>query len=156
VADRVDDKKQFTEDLGILFEHMGFPLIAGRIWGWLLVCTPPEQAAEDLATALGASRGSISTMKRMLMQMELIERVGIPGSRKRFYRIKSGGFAQLLQAKARLTAAIRQMSERGLEIMKDEPPEMRQRLEDYREFYAFFEKEFPSLIRKWEQTKKGS
>ena len=112
--------------------------------------------SEDLANAMGASRASVSTMTRMLMQMELIERIGIPGTRKRHYRIKAGGFAQLLQAKARMTSVIRQMSERGLAIMADEPPEMRQRLEDYREFYAFFEKEFPALIRKWEQRRKRS
>ena len=31
--------------------------MAGRMWGWLLICEPPEQTAADLAEALQASRG---------------------------------------------------------------------------------------------------
>jgi len=145
------ERMEFVEDLGILFEKMGVPRMAGRIWGWLLVCDPPHQTAAELAEAVSASAGSISTMARLLVQFGLIERIGLPRRRSRFYRIKAGGFTQLLRAKMALTTEVRKMAERGLALLKDEPPEMRRRLEAYRDFYAFFEREFPDLIAKWNQ-----
>ena len=40
--------------------------MAGRMWGWLLICDPPEQTAADIAEALQASRGAISGTARIL------------------------------------------------------------------------------------------
>ncbi len=152
---KLKQKKEFAEELGIFFEQMGIPRAAGKIWGWLMVCTPPEQTAADLAKAVGVSRGSVSTMTRMLMQLELIERIGVPGDRKGYYRIKAGGFAGILESKARMTSMFRQMAERGLELMNEDPPAARQRLEECREFYAFFEREFPNIIKKWNRSRKS-
>ena len=53
-----------------------------------------------------------------------------------------------------LTSEMRVIAERGLDVLKDEPPHVRGRLEDYRDFYAFFEREFPALIKRWEQTQR--
>jgi len=145
------EKKEFVEIFGIFFERAGVPRIAGRIWGWLLVCDPPHQTAAELADAVSASRGSISTMTRLLMQFGLIERIGLPGERNRFYRVKSGAFTELLRAKMSFTTEVRKMAERGLELLKGEPPRARRRLEECRDFYTFFEREFPALIERWER-----
>ena len=40
--------------------------MAGRMWGWLLICEPPEQTAAEIAEALQASRGAISGTARIL------------------------------------------------------------------------------------------
>ncbi len=69
-----------SRTLALFFEEMGFPRMAGRILGWLLICDPPEQSAGQLAGVLQASKGSLSTMTRLLIQMGLVERVGLPGS----------------------------------------------------------------------------
>lgn len=148
--------RQFVEELALFGEGLGLPPMAGRIWAWLLVCEPPHQSAQELADAVGASLGSISSMTRLLDQLGLIERVGMPGERSRHYRVRAGGFADLLRIKLAATAELRKIAERGLELLRDEPPEARRRLEEYRDFYAFFEKEFPALIRRWEETKKGA
>lgn len=148
------EKKELTETFGNLFERVGVPRMAGRIWGWLLVCDPPHQTAAELAEAVGASRSSVSTMTTLLVQFGLIERIGLPGERNRFYRIKPGAFTQLVKARMSLTAEVREVAERGLELLKGEPPRARRRLEECRDFYAFFEKEFLALVEKWENQRK--
>ena len=77
------NEQQFTEDFGLFFEHLGVPRMAGRILAWLLICDPPEQTMQDLVDALGASKSSISTMTRLLMNFGLIERLSLPGERAR-------------------------------------------------------------------------
>lgn len=55
-----------------------------RLLGWLLVCRPERQSSEELASALDASSGGISTNARMLIQFGYIERVGVAGDRRTY------------------------------------------------------------------------
>jgi DNA-binding transcriptional regulator GbsR (MarR family) len=152
VMNALSSRKQFIEGMGIFFEKTGFPRMAGRIWGWLLVCDPPEQTAAQIAEALQASRGSISTMTRLL-QIWGVERIGVPGKRGGCYRIKPGSFVKLLHTEAGMFSEIRSLAERGLEALENEPPEVRERLIEGRDLFAFVEKEYPLLIEKWQQQR---
>jgi len=50
----------------------------------------------------------------------------------------------------------RQLTERGLELIEDKAHFNRQWLEEMRDMYAFFEREFPALLERWErQHQKG-
>jgi len=149
-----DNKRRFVEDFALLLERSGVTPLAGRIWGWLLVCDPPHQSAAQLAEALGASLGGISTMTRLLVEFGIVERIGVPGERSRYYRVRPGGFSGLLTAKMQMTTEFRALAERGLAMMADEPAEALERLEECRDFYAFFEQEFPALIARWESERK--
>lgn len=72
-------KKQFfAEDVGLVFENIGLPRMAGRVLGWLLVCDPPHQSMLELVEALSASKASISNTTRMLIEIGLIERISLP------------------------------------------------------------------------------
>jgi hypothetical protein len=146
-------RKQFTEEMGIFFEKIGFPRMAGRIWGWLLVCEPPEQTAAQIAEALQASRGSVSTMTRLL-QVWGVERVGVPGKRGACYRIKPGSFVKLMHTEAGMFSEIRNLAERGLETLKNEPLRVRERLLEGRDLFVFVEKEYPLLIEKWQRQRR--
>src|SRR5262245_10612167 len=79
--------RHFVEEMGLHFEYGGIPRMAGRIFGHLLVCDPPEQSAEELARSIQASRASVSTMSRLLIQTGLIERQVFPGKRHDLFRI---------------------------------------------------------------------
>lgn len=131
-------------------EALGVQRMAGRILGALLVADPPEMSAEELATALQASRGSISTMTRVLEGPGLIERVRRPGDRKAYFRNKPGAWAQaMLQRNAAMTH-LRILSERGLALVADAPPEVRIGIEEMVDVYRFFEREFPKLVEEWQ------
>ena len=78
-------EKQFVEEVGILFEQTGMPRMAGRILGWLSVSDSPHQTTSDLAEALMASKGSISTMTRFLIRIGLIERISPLGQRRDYF-----------------------------------------------------------------------
>ena len=82
----MEHKRQFLEDFALHMEHHGLPRMAGRILAWLLICDPPEQSMPDLVEVLQASKSSVSTMTRHLIQFGMIERVSLPGERRDFYR----------------------------------------------------------------------
>ncbi len=147
------EEKRFIEDVGLVFEHSGLPRMAGRIFGWLLISDPPHQSTDELAEALLASKGSISTMTRLLIRVSLIERFSLPGVRRDYFRIRLGASHQLLKDSLAQTTAFRQLMERGLELTEGKAPLTRQGLEEMHDMYAFFEREFPALVERWEQER---
>jgi DNA-binding transcriptional regulator GbsR (MarR family) len=147
------EERHFTEDFGLYFEQMGYPRMAGRILGWLLICNPPIQSAGELAEVLQASKGSLSTMTRLLIQVGLIERVGLPGQRRDYFRIKPGAWPQLIKGQMQSMIGLHQMVERGLVMLQDRDPALQERLREAHDLYAFLERELPALLKRWEQER---
>ena len=148
-------EKRFIEEAGIIFEQTGLPRMAGRIFGWLLISDPLYQSADQLAEALSASKGSISSMTRLLIQTGLVERFSLPGIRRDYFRLHSQVWRHMvghgLEDEIKM---FRQLAEHGLELLPDEASLARQRLEDMHAWYAFLEREFPALLERWEHERK--
>ncbi len=143
--------QHFVEEVGLLFETLGFPKMAGRVFGWLLISSPPHQSPGELATILQASKGSISTMTRLLEQIGLIERVSLPGQRRDYFRIKPNAWTEMTRRRMAQMTAFRQLAERGLELLQTDNPQLSDRLTEMRDVHAFFEQELPQMIERWEQ-----
>lgn len=148
------EEKRFVEEVGMFFEQTGVPRMAGRILGQLIISDPPHQCTNELSEALAASKGSISTMTRLLIQIGLIERLSLPAVRYDFFRIRPGAWTHMIKQSGNQLTAFRQLAERGLELFENKSPLSRQWLEEMRDMYAFFEREFPALLERWEQERK--
>ena len=146
--------QEFVEAVGSFFEEGGLPRMAGRIFGYLLVSIPPEQSLEAIAQALSASKASISTNARLLTQIGMLERLKRPGDRRTYYRIRPESFYAAVKAQLERLRRFRLLTEQGLELLADRPPELRARLMEIHEMYAFFEREFPAILERWEATRK--
>jgi len=147
-------EQHFVEQVALLMEGDGLPRMAGRIYGWLLICDPPHQSATDLARVLQASKGSISTMTALLIRAGLVERFARPGDRRDYYRLRSGGMATLMREGMGRITAIRRAAEDGLKLVARQPAELRERLSDFYDVMAFFEREYPALLDRWEARRK--
>lgn len=143
----------FVEDCGVLFEQLGYPRMAGRVVGHLLLSDPPEQSAADLAAGLAASKGSISTTTRLLLRMGLIERTVLPGVRRDYFVACADGWSRMLHDRLTMTASFRELVDRGLGLLGRGQPASRRALTELRDFYTYFEQEFPALVRRWERRR---
>jgi DNA-binding transcriptional regulator GbsR (MarR family) len=144
------EQMQFVEEVGLMFEMVGLPRMSGRIFGWLLISAPPQQSHGELAEVLQASKGSISTMTRLLIQIGLIERVSLPGKRRDYFQIKPNSWSQMTKQRLAQVTAFRQLAERGLLMMEGSSPELKARLKEMRDLHAFMERELPLLHQRWE------
>jgi len=152
------ESKYFVEDVGIIFEQTGLPRMAGRIFGWLLVSDPQHQSTDQLAEALMASKGSMSSMTRLLIQAGFIERLSLPGVRHDYFRICNDACRHIIRhgLEEEITM-FRKLAEHGLEVLpKKTPPSTRKWLEEMHGVYAYLEREFPTMLQQWqkEHTKK--
>jgi DNA-binding transcriptional regulator GbsR (MarR family) len=154
IEQRNFEERHFIEDVGLLFEESGHPRMAGRILGCLLVSDQPHLSTTEIADTLQASKGSLSTMTRFLLQMGIIERVGVLGKRVDHFRIKTGEWHQLVRHAVYELSALRKLAERGLGLMEGRNTEMKKRLEEARDLFAFLEREYPLLIERWEREHK--
>jgi len=145
------NRAEFVEEMGQLLEALGPGRMAGRIVGYLLICDPENQTAAELAQALKASKGSISTTTRMLVQAGMIKRVRLPGHRCAYFRLDAHAWPEILKRKAMMIVQIEAIATRGLELMEGEPPARRARLEIMRDFYRFMGEEFPALFDRWQE-----
>jgi DNA-binding transcriptional regulator GbsR (MarR family) len=138
----------FIEDIGLYFEQMGLPRMAGRILGALLISDPPAQSITDLGVRLNASKSSISIMARLLVERGLIERVASPVPRRDFYRFKPGGWIIYMKQWLGLMSGLHQITERGMKLMADKPDPLKERLQEAHDLFSSIEQEFPSIIGK--------
>ncbi len=145
------EQQQFVETVGLSFELVSLPRMAGRILGWLLISNPPHQSPGELADILQASKGSISTMTRLLTQLGLIERTSLPGQRRDYFRIKPNAWAALTTQRIAQIKAFREIAEQGLKLIEDSEPPLRQRLEEMHAVHLFLEQELPLMMARWEQ-----
>ena len=149
-----EERASYAEDFGLLFEGFGLPRMVGRVLGALLISDPPELSAEELAEVLQASRGSISSATRSLVGMGLVQRRTRRGERRDYFQMKPGAWDELMRRELESLARFRQMAERGLDIANSDSPDAHRNLEEMHEFYAYWERELPAVLERWEESKK--
>ncbi len=139
----------YIEDVALFWEQQGLPRIAGRILALLLICDPPQRSATQLADELGVSKGSVSSMTRLLLGSQTIEAIALPGDRATYFRLSPDSFERKLTRRLTAMIGFRVLAERGLELLWEAPPEQRARLRHVAALYAFLERELPALVEKW-------
>lgn|GEM_PF-359915 len=145
--------RDWVERLSMLLERDGLPRMAGRIFGWLLVCDPPEQSMEELAAAVQGSKASMSTMTRLLVQADLVEKVHHPGARRDVFRIRVGQWQRLWESRMQLVQETAVLAARGLELLSGRPPSSRGRLEELHYQYRFMEQHLPALLERFDRER---
>jgi len=142
-------ESEFVEEMGRFLASLGMTPMAGRMWGWLLICEPTEQTAAEIAEALHASRGAISGTARLLANAGLVRRSTRPGDRREYFSAPAEALDSMLMSAASLYRQMRRIAERGLAAIEDRPAESKARLEEFRDVMGFVEVEVPRVIARF-------
>jgi DNA-binding transcriptional regulator GbsR (MarR family) len=142
-------ESEFVEEMGQFLASLGMTPMAGRMWGWLLICEPAEQTAAEIAEALHASRGAISGTARLLANAGLVRRATRRGDRREYFSAPAEALDAMLMSAASLYRQMRQIAERGLLAIADRPAASKTRLEEFRDVMGFVEIEVPRVIARF-------
>ncbi len=140
---------QFIERMGLMTESDGLPRIAGRIFGYLLL-TPGECSLEDLASALGVSRASVSNDTRRLAQMGLLERRSRPGDRRDYYRLAPDAFRRSIEGRLENLRRFHDLIDEARSLASDDP-EVRRRLVAWDDAHRLMQETFEGLLARLER-----
>ena len=147
-----ESERTFVEEVGVVFEQTGMPRMAGRVFGWLLISDPPYQSPAELAQVLQASKGSISTTVRLLLQMGLTERHIITGERHDHFKISRVALTRTIKHGIEEEIKLfRGLSEHGLKLIGKDEIHRRFWLEEMHSRYSYLEKAFPKLMDRYER-----
>jgi DNA-binding transcriptional ArsR family regulator len=147
------ERDRYIDDVGHYFESAGIPRMAGRMIGTLMFADPPEMTAEDLARALHASRGSISTASRLLVVSGLVERRRRRGERRDYFAVRPGAWTDSVERRVDQIVALRRLAERGLDLAGDAPSRRRDSLVELADICLYFEREWPAVVDRWRRDR---
>jgi DNA-binding transcriptional regulator GbsR (MarR family) len=147
-------ESEFVEEMGQFLASLGMTPMAGRMWGWLLICEPAEQTAGEIAEALHASRGAISGTARLLGNAGLVRRTTRRGDRREYFSAPPEALDSMLANAASLYRQMRQIAERGLVAVADRPRPSRARLQEFHDVMSFVEEEVPRVIGRFLRERK--
>lgn len=120
--------EEWIEASAPLLAVSGLPRMAGRVIADLLVAEPGERSAEQLATDLAASRGSISTVTRLLVARGLLDRHRPLGSRVDLFRVAHDAPAVLIEGVATWLEGVHEVAARGQALRSPDVSVARKRL----------------------------
>lgn len=133
------DQLAYIDEIGLLIAEGGLARSVGRVMGFLLICQPARQSAEDIQRLLGLSAGSVSNAVSLLLRLQLVERTAIPGERRLYYQLHPRGWEQLLRARLDQVRRGSELIATGIATYGSNP-----RLEGLHELY---EKSFEAMDR---------
>lgn len=145
--------RQYIEDSADLMEEHGLPRMAGRVMGALIICVPPHLSHEELADLLQASKGSISMSTQLLVRLDIVERISLPGHRRHYYRLRKHLWNELLSTRVEHIQKHLKMVDDGLALLKNEPIEAKMRLIELQVFSDFVLEALPELADRWERRR---
>lgn len=148
-----EEQLSFVEELGVVFEQSGAAPMLGRVYGALLISPVKEMTAEDFATILHASRGSISQATRQLVDMGMLRRTHKLGSRKDYFQLAPGGWAELSRQRFQKADVMSDIFRRGLETTPEPSPEARAHLEENLLFLEYWQEMFDQFFIDWQKRK---
>jgi DNA-binding transcriptional regulator GbsR (MarR family) len=143
-----DGIQEFVEAIATVAERSwGMSRTAGRVWATLLTTDRNALTTDDLMTALGASRGSVSTILRTLEQIGIVQRVSMPGDRKHYFRAPSAATA--IEMELASIETLRKLMAKALVTLPHGHNTALERLREYHDLLAFFQDGYGDLIRRW-------
>lgn len=147
-----NDERRRTAALAKLsaaLEAVGFPHGMARVYAALTLAPGEGLSSSELVDGLRISRASVSNATQFLVGTEMVERYRVPGSRETHYRILKDAWGPLLLKKFALTATIARTVDEAMAYTDAQPA--RERLEEMRDVYAFFEEQFAHIVNAWNE-----
>ncbi len=147
-----NDKLTYIEESGLLFDKLGMTRMAGRVFGYLIVCDEDAVSFDQIRETLQASKGSISGTMKQLQQIGMAEAVSLPGDRKTYYRVSKIKIGDILKERIALFMQLADHLDKGNQL-KLETDDTSEWLIEASTFYNWVGDRFEEIIKHWEAEK---
>jgi DNA-binding transcriptional regulator GbsR (MarR family) len=143
----------YIERFASVLVAAGFPPMPARVFVALLVTDSGRLTAAELAGMLRVSPAAVSGAVRYLIQLGLVHKERVPGSRRDYYRMPDDVWHDMLrlrdQVMLRWTALVRE----GIELLGPDTP-AGARLAEHAAFFEFVSGELPEVLKRWEEYRR--
>jgi len=147
--------RQFVEQMARTLADWGFPRMAGRVLMTMLSSDEPALTAGQLAERLGVSPAAISGAVRYLMQIKMIERQPVPGSRRDIYRLVDDAWYEVSLAEMTLLKSMSVAAQDGVKAAGGAQTPAGARLANMRDYFVYVQENLPVLLAGWAESKRA-
>jgi len=149
-AEAKDPLFDYIERFAAVLVAAGFPAMPARVFVALLITGSGRLSAAELAGILRISPAAVSGAVRYLIQLGLVHKERVPGSRRDYYRMPGNMWDDMLrlrdQVMSRWTALVRE----GIDLVGP-GTEAGARLAEQAAFLEFVSKELSGVLARWEE-----
>ena len=153
-SDLTDPLFGYIERFATVLVAAGFPPMPARVFVALLITDSGRLTAAELAEVLRISPAAVSGAVRYLVQLGLVHKERVPGSRRDYYRMPGNMWDDMLrmrdQVMSRWTALVRE----GIDLVGPDTP-AGARLAEQADFLEFVSKELSDVLDRWDQYRAG-
>ena len=141
-------QSDFIEKFCMVAEQDGFPRIAGRIMGFLMINEGPY-TLDEMADELQISKTSASTNARLLEQHGVIEKVVKSGDRRDFYRLADDHWERMFDVAMKRMQKFHDVLDKTIESLPTDQAYGRRRFSEAQRCHEFILKNFEYRIEEW-------
>ena len=155
-----DDQGQAAESKDPLFDYIerfaavlvaaGFPPMPARVFVALLIADSGRLSAADLAATLRISPAAVSGAVRYLIQVGLVHKERVPGSRRDYYRMPGNLWDDLLRMRDQVMSRWAALVREGIDLVGPDTA-AGARMAEQAAFLEFATREMADLLTRWEK-----
>ncbi|MGG1664082.1 GbsR/MarR family transcriptional regulator [Brevibacillus sp. NRS-1366] len=139
----------YIEEIGLYHEYQGISRIAGRILGLLMV-TEDALSAEQIASTLQVSLGSVSTNIRLLLRSGHVEKKSVTGDRVTYYIYSENALEREFLASIERVHSLKKAIEKGAQIQSVQDNEkVSLRFADIQKGTGYYLDTLNELLNRW-------
>jgi DNA-binding transcriptional regulator GbsR (MarR family) len=145
----------YIERFASVMVAAGMPAMPSRVFVALLITDSARLTAADLAAELQISPAAVSGAVRYLIQLGLVHKERMPGSRRDYYRLPDNVWHDMLKLRDQVMARWTLLIREGIDLVGARTP-AGQRLAEHAAFFEFVSAELPGVLARWEEYRAGS
>ena len=145
----------YTERFSAVLVAAGFPPMPARVFVALLVADSGRLSAAELAGMLRISPAAVSGAVRYLIQVGLVHKERVPGSRRDYYRMPDDVWSDLFKLRDQVMQRWAALVREGIELLGPGTP-AGQRLAGHAMFFDFVSAEMPEVLKRWDEYRAGN
>ncbi len=150
-----NERTNFIEETGMLFENLGTTRMSGRILGYLMITDKEVVSFDELCQVLQASKSSISTNIKNLVTLHYVKPLTLPGDRKTYYMLSPElDWVDALMRRVELLKVMNNLFHKALDLRVNKNDKASEWLKMTVEFYEWVTTEYPKFLQRWDKEKR--
>lgn len=145
----------YLERFSSVLVAAGIPPMPARVFVALLVADSGRLSAAELAELLQVSPAAVSGGVRYLIQVGLVHKERVPGSRRDYYRMPDDVWSDLFKLRDQVMQRWAALVREGIELLGPGTP-AGERLAGHAMFFDFVSAEMPEVLKRWDEYRAGN
>ncbi len=144
---------RFVEQMALTFAHFEFPRMPARVLMTLMTAEEPALTAGEIGDRLGVSAAAVSGAVRYLIQIGMIVREPVRGSRRDRYRLPDDTWYEVSTGRGHVYAELANVASAGVDALGGPGTVAGARIAEMVDFFRFMQTELVDLLDRWHASR---